>query len=201
MLEPPPLRASPIDIELSTDLLEVLLDYITSLHPKELKTNFDDTKALFLASEKWGIDPSIMASFRRRMYNLSVNDPWDLLVWASKRNDRHMARAALEKMTPETFARGRRRYWDGSSFWMSLDELPPSWQWRLLRAALDNPTEAVVTRHEKYEWTSRKKMPWKDVGKMFEERKDEHFDNDEEDLDDGDPSQASGSPSDHHDTK
>ncbi|OCF59522.1 hypothetical protein L486_02189 [Kwoniella mangroviensis CBS 10435] len=174
MLEPLPLQASPIDIELSTGLLEILLDYVTSLHPKELETNFDDTKALFLACEKWGIEHTILAKFRQRMYDLSIDDPWDLLVWASERDDRHMARAALEKMTPETFARGKRTYWEKSSFWMSLDELPPPWQWRLLRAALDDPTEGVVTRYEKYEWTSRKKMPWKDVSKMFEQRKGEH---------------------------
>ncbi|WWC85927.1 uncharacterized protein L201_000797 [Kwoniella dendrophila CBS 6074] len=134
----------------------------------KLQSNFDDSKSLFLACEKWGIMEDTLSVFRQRMYDLSVNDPWDLLVWASERKDRHMAKAAIDKMTPDTFAAGRRRYY-GHAFWKSLDDLSPSWQWRLLRAALDQPSQAAVDR-----------LPWHEVGKMFEERSDEHFDPEQE---------------------
>ncbi|WVW81928.1 hypothetical protein I302_103931 [Kwoniella bestiolae CBS 10118] len=110
MLEVLPLKASPIDVDLSSTLLEILLNHITSLQPKKLETNFDHTEALLSACEKWGIDQCILKRFRQRMYDLSVEDPWELLFWPAERRDRHMDRAALERMTPATFTRGRKRH-------------------------------------------------------------------------------------------
>ncbi|WVQ93787.1 hypothetical protein IAU59_000865 [Kwoniella sp. CBS 9459] len=114
----------------------------------QLDTSFDVTKDLFALCDSYDCDDEIVKKVRDRLYKMALDGrQWDLLIWASDRNDRAIGAATLGMMDQKIFAAGVGPgvyYYD--TFWSSMNKLSSAWRSKIFELCFDNPHNATVVR-------------------------------------------------------
>ncbi|OCF45198.1 hypothetical protein I317_01001 [Kwoniella heveanensis CBS 569] len=85
--------------------------------------------------------------------------PWNLLIYASRKDDRALGLTALQAMDREVFAKGIMGPFGRveESFWSLFFRFSGGWQIKLMRCAFEDTCNAKVERLTPYEWRSRRK--------------------------------------------
>ncbi|KAK6905369.1 hypothetical protein I203_106196 [Kwoniella mangroviensis CBS 8507] len=143
----------PIDKQVTSFILETFLNLINvSIPSLSNGLSFAQMTALSGLCDKFIVTKNIVAQVSRGLLLAGANDPWDLLVWASKKDFLSMGRKALSYMGPEGFTKvypsppvlnGRSS--DDTTlkykpFWDRFHLLSPSWQIALISTAFPQPT-------------------------------------------------------------
>ncbi|WWD09078.1 hypothetical protein V865_007198 [Kwoniella europaea PYCC6329] len=155
-------QEQPIDMEVTSFILETFLNLINvSIPSLPNGLSFAQMTALSGLCDKFIVTKNIVDQVSPGLVLAGANDPWDLLVWASKKNYLFMGRKALSYMGPEGFTKvhtippvSSGRSGDGSTlkykpFWDRFHLLSPSWQIALLTTAFPQrafiPAETAIT--------------------------------------------------------
>ncbi|OCF36162.1 hypothetical protein I316_02034 [Kwoniella heveanensis BCC8398] len=83
--------------------------------------------------------------------------PWNLLIYASRKDDRALGLIALRAMDRQIFAKGIvNPLGIVDSFWSLFCRLSGEWRIKMMRCAFEDTCSATVKRLNPYEWRSNR---------------------------------------------
>ncbi|WRT63711.1 uncharacterized protein IL334_000634 [Kwoniella shivajii] len=148
---------SKIDVDANAKVVETFLALIYGPKYVQIDTSWEDTKTLYDICELYDCNEKIMEVVKDRLYLLANERPWDLLIWASHKDDRSMGADALRKMNADSFSMAKTAY-HVEEFQGKMEQLKRAWKLRILETCFDQPAYGTITRRERYDWRSRSKM-------------------------------------------
>ncbi|WVQ62555.1 uncharacterized protein L199_000697 [Kwoniella botswanensis] len=129
----------PIEVEFFAEVIDLFLNLINVSKPSIPSSAFPQTLDLLELCDRYDVNENIQGLVRDRLLMQTEDRQWQLLIWSGKRNDIHMAREALRRMSPHSFI-ARTTYESSREgvfvpLWYALGKLPQSWQLEILRLA------------------------------------------------------------------
>ncbi|WWC99332.1 hypothetical protein V866_006233 [Kwoniella sp. B9012] len=164
-----------IDMDVDSKLAGYFLAFLGADIPLLPPTSFADTCKLLHLCDQFEASDEHVNLVRERLSGESKGKLWELLVFASKINDKNLGLMALKKMNLESFSHGREPEdkYDGL-FVNRMSDLSPAWQGKLFSLALKEETVTVnrfclVTRVSKKgrDYTTRDWEPTQVPGLTF----------------------------------
>ncbi|WWD22444.1 hypothetical protein CI109_106935 [Kwoniella shandongensis] len=132
-------NGAPIETDLPSDILDVFLNSISVSTPCVHLNDFERVQKLLTFCEKFDCEKNLLDCVRQRLFATAKGREWDLLIYASERDDRPMGAQALSQMTRDTFT-------CESYFWARVKKLSIEWQADLLQLCLERPRTISINR-------------------------------------------------------
>ncbi|WWD22443.1 hypothetical protein CI109_106934 [Kwoniella shandongensis] len=121
----------PIQTGAPARVVRRFLDMINVSSPVyPLGFGLNETKAMYVLCERLDVKDNILDLVKERFNQLSMSQPWSVLIWAGQRNDVYMAKSTLKNMTAALFVSGQH---GEDRFQETLNALPSPWRTNLLQ--------------------------------------------------------------------
>ncbi|OCF45193.1 hypothetical protein I317_00996 [Kwoniella heveanensis CBS 569] len=141
----------PIDLDASEELLVSFLDLISVAIPVAPHSGLEETYDLLNLCEKYLCCQRVIKPVQTEMETKISSSPWEVLTFASNRDDVMLAREALRHMDMDDFCdtkflecldpddEDRISRHPDSTFWGRIRSLQPTWQAELLYITFNEP--------------------------------------------------------------
>ncbi|WWC66684.1 uncharacterized protein I206_100588 [Kwoniella pini CBS 10737] len=161
---------APIDLDHSAAIISHFLDLVNQAHPTVPPSNYDETIALYILCDQFDAVKRIKSQVDLRIQQVGCVRQWNLLVFASTRDDLNLAKKAISFMDDHTFSVNR--HFDepqgaalcGLKFSERMAILPESWQLELYRKAFGPPPQ---NRYNSATYNLEMKTDWAKVALDF----------------------------------